>query len=155
MQRSHEQKTMLSLFVKHLDMYQSLKYAKRHMYKIVWPFLDKLWPDTFEASTIVYSWLLPSNYADGLWYTMLIWIPLIKLTLACIHCIIFRLNFFVWYMYYENITNKNKGILFRLWLRRSFSMPMHIFVLIKLKICIHTVFSQYINVKHEMIWFCI
>lgn len=29
---------MLSLFVKHLDMYQSLKYAKRHTYEIVWPF---------------------------------------------------------------------------------------------------------------------
>lgn len=53
----HSHKNMSNLFVKHLDMYQSLKYAKRHMYKIVLPFLDKLWPDTFEASTIVYSWL--------------------------------------------------------------------------------------------------
>lgn len=58
--------------------------------------LEKLWPDRFEASTIVYARLLPSNYADGLWYTMLIWISLITLTLACIYCIIFRLNFLLW-----------------------------------------------------------
>lgn len=58
--------------------------------------LEKLWPDRFEASTIVYARLLPSSYADGLWYTMLIWISLITLTLACIYCIIFRLNFLLW-----------------------------------------------------------
>lgn len=108
-QRSHQHKNMLSLFVKHLDMYQSQKYAKRHMYKMVWPFLYKLWPNKFEASTIVHAWLLPLNNADGLWYPMLIWILLMKLNLACMYCMIFRLHFFLWYMYYENITKKKKN----------------------------------------------